>query len=94
MTTRKEYSAVDAQPVVLYAKTDPTSQQAYPVVADANGNIATVNIFLQTTPTITALVFGDGVSDGSWRIIPSSSTLSFQVLQGGVWYEKTAITNP
>lgn len=37
MTVKKEYSSVDAQPIVLNAKTDPNSQNAYPVLATSSG---------------------------------------------------------
>lgn len=37
MTVKKEFSAVDAAPIVLNAKTDPNSQNAYPVIATSSG---------------------------------------------------------
>jgi len=39
------YSAIDAAPVILYAKRDPTSEKAYPVIANAGGelNVAVTN---------------------------------------------------
>jgi hypothetical protein len=37
---KKVFSASDAAPTVLYAKTDPASELAYPVLIDANGSLA------------------------------------------------------
>ena len=34
---KKEFSAVDASPVVLYAKESATSEQAYPVLITSSG---------------------------------------------------------
>lgn len=34
---KKVYSATDAQPIVLYAKKDPASELAYPILVDSNG---------------------------------------------------------
>ena len=31
---KKEYSAPDAQPVIIYAKSDPDSEKAYPITSD------------------------------------------------------------
>lgn len=40
MTTMKtEYAAVDAQPVVLYTKTDSNSPAAYPLIASGFGTL-------------------------------------------------------
>jgi len=36
---KKEFSAQDAQPIVIYALRDNTSQIAYPVIQDAEGNL-------------------------------------------------------
>lgn len=33
-TIKKEFSAVDAAPMILYAKRDANSQNAYPITAD------------------------------------------------------------
>jgi hypothetical protein len=41
-TTKKEFSATDARPIVLYALTDPTSQNAIPVLVDSSGRIKVV----------------------------------------------------
>lgn len=38
-TERKEFSSVDAAPAVLYAKRDADAREAYPLLADAFGNI-------------------------------------------------------
>ena len=46
---KKVFSASDSAPVVLYAKTDPASELAYPVVANPDGSI---NV-LVTSGTIT-----------------------------------------
>jgi L-alanine-DL-glutamate epimerase-like enolase superfamily enzyme len=37
ISSKKEYSAEDAKPIVLYALTSPTSTIAIPVLVDANG---------------------------------------------------------
>ena len=37
MTKRREYKTTDAQPVVLYAKTDTESEHAYPVILGTDG---------------------------------------------------------
>ena len=39
MTTRKEFSAVDAAQSVLYVKRDPESEDAYPLLASKFGGI-------------------------------------------------------
>ncbi len=36
---KKVYSASDAQPVVLYAKQDASTEQAYPLIASASGGL-------------------------------------------------------
>ena len=42
---------------------------------------------------ITSVVFGDGATDGNWRIIPSGVNLSVQRRESGVWVEKASF-NP
>lgn len=51
-----------------------------------------VNIYLNQSPTVTAIIWGDGVTDGSWRQIESGNNLSVQRLESGVWVEKSAFT--
>ena len=51
-----------------------------------------VNIYLNQSPTVTSIIWGDGVTDGSWRIIESGNNLSVQRLESGVWVEKSAFT--
>ena len=46
-----------------------------------------------SNPTLNSVIFGDGVTDGSWRIIVVGTNLSIQRLESGVWVEKTAITS-
>ena len=36
---KKEFSAVDASPVVLYAKAEATSDKAYPIIATSSGGL-------------------------------------------------------
>ncbi len=38
-TSKKEFSATDAQPVVLYALQAASSEIAYPIIANSNGSI-------------------------------------------------------
>ena len=62
-TEKKEYSASDAQPVVLYAKTDANGRMAYPVVANSLGQLNVRNL----------------VKDIDWdRITPIFDTLTDQ----------------
>ena len=42
MPTRKVYSAVDAQPIVLYGKTAAANQNAIPILINSSGIIITV----------------------------------------------------
>ena len=51
-----------------------------------------VNIYLNQSPTVTSIIWGDGVTDGSWRIIESGNNLSVQRLESGVWVEKSDFT--
>lgn len=51
-----------------------------------------VNIDLSTSPSITALYFGDANTDGSWRILPVGNNLSIQRRESGSWVEKDAMT--
>ncbi len=53
---------------------------------------AGVNIYLSQSPTVTGVIFGDGVTDGSWQIVRVGNNLSFQRLESGVWVEKDADT--
>ena len=39
---KKVFSAVDAAPMVLYAKRDPSSEKAYPVIANTNGALVLI----------------------------------------------------
>lgn len=38
------------------------------------------------------IIVGDGTTDGSWKIMSSGSTLSFQRLESASWVEKGAVT--
>jgi hypothetical protein len=40
MITKKEFSAVDSQPVILYAKRDSNSDKAYPVLISEEGSLS------------------------------------------------------
>ena len=58
---KKVFSASDAAPVVLYAKQDASQEQAYPIVADANGAVVIRNL----------------TADINWdTIVPSFATLT------------------
>jgi hypothetical protein len=41
-TQKKEYSAPDAEPVVLYGLTDPSSNKAIPVICTTSGYLTIV----------------------------------------------------
>ena len=45
-----------------------------------------------TIPTGFYLYFGDGVTNGSWRMRVSSNNLVMERLEAGVWNEKSAAT--
>ena len=51
-----------------------------------------VNIYLNQSPTVTSIIWGDGVTNGSWRIVESGNNLSVQRLEGGQWIEKSDFT--
>ena len=51
-----------------------------------------VNIYLNQSPTVTSIIWGDGVTDGSWRIVESGNNLSVQRLEEGQWIEKSDFT--
>jgi len=53
---------------------------------------AAVTIQLNQSPTVIGIIWGDGVTDGSWRIIPVGNNLSVQRLEGGQWIEKSAFS--
>jgi hypothetical protein len=40
MITKKEFSAVDAAPAILYAKRDANSDQAYPILVSSDGALS------------------------------------------------------
>lgn len=67
MITKKEYSALDAKPVVLYAKTDVNSQIAYPIVATTNGQ----------------LLIADSMAIPSYDYIDYSDSTSIKFYSGG-----------
>jgi type IV secretory pathway VirB9-like protein len=94
---KKVFSSTDTAPAAIYAKRSADSETAYPLLSDDTGALkvtgVTVNINLSQDPTITGLYFGDQVTDGSWRIVPSGSSLLIQRLEIGVWVEKTSITS-
>ena len=50
--------------------------------------ILTTNVIV---PTANGLYIGPTDADGSWRVITSSGTLSFQLRDSGTWVEKGAI---
>lgn len=71
---KKVFSATDAAPAVLYAKTDPASELAYPVVMDANGNLIITSglavpkhDYISLTPPAlpTTIIFKTGGSGGT-----------------------------
>lgn len=49
--TKKEFSASDAAPAVLYAKQDQDSQIAYPLLVDSNGKLL---VNLEASGNVTA----------------------------------------
>jgi len=53
---------------------------------------AIININLNQSPTVTALIYGDGVTDGSWRTIVIGTDLVDQRLESGIWVEKRRAT--
>ena len=64
--TKKEYSASDAAPAVLYAKKDGDSQIAYPLLADSEGKLL-VNV--EGSGNVTA------ATCGSVTVASSSTTV-------------------
>lgn len=43
-------------------------------------------------PSVSSVTFGDGVTDGSWRIRVVGTNLVEERLEGGVWVEKVSAT--
>ncbi len=65
---------------------------AFQVVKLVDTPTVNVNLLtLSSSPTLTAVIFGDGITNGSWRIIESGNNLSIQRLEGGNWIEKSAV---
>lgn len=72
--SKKEYSSVDAQPIVLYALTSAGSQVAIPVLVTSNGTLAIssgfdipIHDFISLSPESlpTTIVYKVGGSSGT-----------------------------
>lgn len=75
--TKKEYSAADAQPVIIYAKTNQNSDVAVPISCDTNGNL-TISVSVTSgattiTNTVSTIVIGTVAITGSTTLVGTSA---------------------
>lgn len=74
-TQRKEFSATDAQPVILYGKTDRDSQFAYPLLSSPDGSLTTTSGIDSTLNTTTTPLGGSATYTGTWEKINAADVM-------------------
>lgn len=82
---------------IIYAVSDPggspiSSKITFDNLQKSITDVASVNSAGDVKlPTGNTLYFGTSDVDGSWRVVVSSGTLSFQVRDTGTWVQKGAV---